>query len=122
MTTPSRQKLIRLLAVDLDGTLLNSSSEVSSANRQALAAAVEKGVQVVIVTGRRFHSALQFVRQVPSPVTLISSNGARITDSRGEVQHTNFLRCQVAREILGATRDYRPYAVAMFDIPGRGQV
>jgi Cof subfamily protein (haloacid dehalogenase superfamily) len=122
MTTPGRQKLIRLLAVDLDGTLLNSSSEVSSANRQALAAAVEKGVQVVIVTGRRFHSALQFVRQVPSPVTLISSNGARITDSCGEVHHRNFLPRQIARQILGAARDYRPYAVAMFDIPGRGQV
>ncbi len=122
MTTPSRQKLIRLLAVDLDGTLLNSSSEVSSANRQALAAAVEKGVQVVIVTGRRFHSAMEFVRHVSSPVTLISSNGARITDSSGEVHYRNFLPRQIARQILGAARDYRPYAVAMFDIPGHGQV
>jgi len=122
MTAPSKQSPIRLLAVDLDGTLLNSRSEVSSANRQALLAAVERGVQVVVVTGRRFHSAMQFVRQVPSPVTLISSNGARITDSCGEVHHRNFLSRQVARQILGATRDYRPYAVAMFDIPGRGQV
>jgi len=122
MTTPVKQRPIRLLAVDLDGTLLNSRSEVSSANRQALVTAVERGIQVVIVTGRRFHSAMQFVRQVPSPVTLISSNGARITDSCGEVHHRNFLPRQVARQILEATRDYRPYAVAMFDIPGRGQV
>jgi 5-amino-6-(5-phospho-D-ribitylamino)uracil phosphatase len=122
MTMPSRQNLIRLLAVDLDGTLLNSRSEVSSANRQALASAVERGVQLVIVTGRRFHSAMQFVRHVPSPVTLISSNGARITDSWGEVYHRNFLPCHVASQVLGAARDYRPYAVAMFDIPGRGQV
>jgi 5-amino-6-(5-phospho-D-ribitylamino)uracil phosphatase len=122
MTKPGSQSSIRLLAVDLDGTLLNSRSEVSAANRQALVAAVERGVQLVIVTGRRFHSALQFVRQVPSPVTLISSNGARITDSCGEVHHRNFLPCQVAREILGAAGDYRPYAVAMFDIPGCGQV
>jgi len=122
MTTPGRQSLVRLLAVDLDGTLLNSKSEVSSVNREALVAAVERGVQVVIVTGRRFHSAMQFVRQVPSPVTLISSNGARITDSCGEVYHRNFLPGQVACQILGVARDYRPYAVAMFDIPGRGQV
>ena len=122
VTAPNKQNPIRLLAVDLDGTLLNSSSDVSSASRQALVAAVERGVQVVIVTGRRFHSAMQFVRQVPFAVSLISSNGARITDSRGEVQHTNFLPCQVARQILRAARDYRPYAVAMFDIPGRGQV
>jgi 5-amino-6-(5-phospho-D-ribitylamino)uracil phosphatase len=122
MTMPTRQSRIRLLALDLDGTLLNSVSEVSSANRQALAAAVEKGIQVVIVTGRRFHSAMQFVRHVPSPVTLISSNGARITDSCGEVHHRNFLPFEIARQILGAAPDYRPYAVAMFDIPGRGQV
>ena len=76
----------------------------------------------MIVTGRRFHSALQFVKHVPTPVTLISSNGARITDSCGAVHHRNFLPSQIARQILGASRDYRPYAVAMFDIPGRGQV
>ena len=122
MTAPSRQSMIRLLAVDLDGTLLNSRSEVSSANREALVAAVERGIQLVIVTGRRFHSAMQFVRYIPSPVTLISSNGARITDSCGEVHHRNFLPRRVARQILGVARDYRPYAVAMFDISGRGQV
>jgi len=122
MTTTHKQSLIRLLAVDLDGTLLNSRSEVSSADCQALVAAVESGIQLVIVTGRRFHSAMQFVRHLPSPVTLISSNGARITDSRGEVYHRNFLPYEIARQILGAARDYRPYAVAMFDIPGRGQV
>ena len=48
---------IRLLAVDLDGTLLNSRSEVSPANRQALGRAASGGVEVAIVTGRRFHSA-----------------------------------------------------------------
>jgi Cof subfamily protein (haloacid dehalogenase superfamily) len=122
MNTPGSQSLVRLLAVDLDGTLLNSRSEVSFANRRALVAAVERGVQLVIVTGRRFHSAMQFVTHVPSPVTLISSNGARITDSCGEVHHRNFLPGQVARQILRTARDYRPYAVAMFDMPGRGQV
>jgi 5-amino-6-(5-phospho-D-ribitylamino)uracil phosphatase len=122
MTTSSRQSKIRFLAVDLDGTLLNSRSEVSSANRQALVEAGARGVQILIVTGRRFHSAMQFVKHVPFPVTLISSNGARITDSCGEVQHRNFLPSEIARQILGAAPDYRPYAVAMFDIPGRGQV
>lgn len=113
---------IRLLAIDLDGTLLNSRSEVSPANLDALVAAVEKGVQLLVVTGRRFHSALGFVRQIPRPVTVISSNGARITDSSGEVHHRSFLPRQIALEILRVASDYRPYAVVMFDIPGRGQV
>ncbi|MGD0921356.1 MAG: HAD hydrolase family protein, partial [Terriglobia bacterium] len=44
---------IRLIAIDLDGTLLNSRSEVSAANRQALQAATARGAQVAVVTGRR---------------------------------------------------------------------
>ncbi len=124
MTTDNRRStaLIRLIAIDLDGTLLNSGSEVSPVNRQALLAAAERGVQLVIVTGRRSHSATRFIQHIPCPVTLISSNGARITDSSGEVQHRNFLPWQIACQILETARDYRPYAVAIFDIPGRGQV
>ncbi len=124
MTTDDRPStaLIRLIAIDLDGTLLDSRSEVSPANRQALVAAVERGVQLLIVTGRRFHSATRFVRHIPCSVTLISSNGARITDSSGDVHHRNFLPRQIACQMLEAARTYRPYAVAMFDIPGRGQV
>jgi hydroxymethylpyrimidine pyrophosphatase-like HAD family hydrolase len=117
VTTP-----IRLIAIDLDGTLLNSGSEISPANRQALVNAVERGVQPVIVTGRRFHSAARFLAQIPCPVTVISSNGARITDPSGEVRHRNFLPRRIARQVLKAAQDYSPYAVVIFDIPGRGQV
>ncbi len=120
MTKPSTA--IRLIAIDLDGTLLNSRLEVSLANRQALAAAAQRGIQLLVVTGRRFHSALPFVRQIPCPVTVISSNGARIADSTGEVHHRDFLPLLVARQVLVAAPEYRPYAVAIFDISGRGQV
>ena len=113
---------IRLLAIDLDGTLLDSNSQISEANRQALADAAERGVQVVVVTGRRFHSARPFVEQLPCPVTVISSNGARIGTLQGEVLFRNFLPAPVARQVLEASREFRQYAVAIFDLPGRGQV
>ena len=74
---------IRLMAIDLDGTLLNSRWEISEANRQALAAATERDVRVVVVTGRRRYSALPFTEQIPCPVTLISSNGALIESPSG---------------------------------------
>ncbi len=48
---------IRLLALDLDGTLLNSRGQVSERNRKALEQARERGVRVAIVTGRRFRDA-----------------------------------------------------------------
>jgi len=113
---------IRLLAVDLDGTLLNGKSELSAANRQALRAAAGRGVQVVVVTGRRCHSAKIYVDQIPCPVVLIASNGARIGAPSGEVFHRNFLPRHLARGVLEATWDFRPYAVAIFDTPERGQV
>jgi Cof subfamily protein (haloacid dehalogenase superfamily) len=113
---------IRLVAIDLDGTLLNSHSEISPANRQALVAAAERSIQFIVVTGRRYHSARPIVQQIPFPLTLISSNGALIGTSNGEVVHRNFLPRQTAAAILQAALKFRAHGVAIFDIPGRGQV
>jgi Cof subfamily protein (haloacid dehalogenase superfamily) len=113
---------IRLIAVDLDGTLLNSGSEISNANREALAAAAARGIEIVVVTGRRFHSARRFVEQIPAAATIISSNGARIGSLSGEVYHCNFLPAETALDVLRATRDYRQYAVLIYDTTKRGQV
>lgn len=113
---------IRLIAIDLDGTLLNSRSEVSAANRQALQAATARGAQVAVVTGRRSHSARRFVDQIPCPVTLISSNGALITSAAGEAVYRNFLPRSAARQVLETTREFRPYVALLFDVSGRGQV
>jgi Cof subfamily protein (haloacid dehalogenase superfamily) len=113
---------IRLVAIDLDGTLLNSRSELSLANGQALAEATARGVQTVVVTGRRSHSARKFVEAIPCPVTLISSNGALVTSSSGEVVHRNFLPRGIARRVLEISREFRPYTAAIYHESGRGQV
>ncbi|MEJ2007509.1 MAG: Cof-type HAD-IIB family hydrolase [Acidobacteriota bacterium] len=113
---------IRLIALDLDGTLLNSNLEISEASRQALAAASARGVQVVITTGRRFHSARPLLDSLPCPVTLITSNGAMVRKLSGKVLHRNFLPRTIAVKVLEIAGDYRPYAVAIFDQPSRGQV
>jgi hypothetical protein len=113
---------IRLIGIDLDGTLLNSRSEVSPANQQALAAVTAQGVHVAVVTGRRSHTARRFLDQIPCPVTLISSNGALITSASGEAVCRSFLPRGVAQQVLEVTRDYRPYVAVLFDVSGRGQV
>jgi 5-amino-6-(5-phospho-D-ribitylamino)uracil phosphatase len=113
---------IRVIAVDLDGTLLNSYLEISKANRQALAAASERGIHIVIITGRRYHSARPLLDSLSFPVTLVTSNGAIIRTQSGDLLHHNFLPREIAVHALEAAIDYRPYAVAIFDRPGRGQV
>jgi Cof subfamily protein (haloacid dehalogenase superfamily) len=113
---------IRLIALDLDGTLVNSRWEVSEKDIQALAAASERGIQVVIVTGRRPRSAAPYVEKIPFPVTLITSNGALIRTPTGEVAFRNFLPLAVAVQVLEIVRAYRPYTVVVFDLPAQGQV
>jgi Cof subfamily protein (haloacid dehalogenase superfamily) len=113
---------IRLLAIDLDGTLVNSRWQVSEANRQALAAVAGRGIQIVVVTGRRLFAALPYVEQIPHPVTLITSNGALVRTESGEVVYQNFLPREMALNVLEIASEYRPYSVAIFHLPGRGQV
>ncbi|QJW49215.1 HAD-IIB family hydrolase [bacterium BFN5] len=77
---------IKLLAVDLDDTLLDKSSQVSPRCRDAIKKAVEKGVTVTVATGRMYAAALPFARQLELDVPIITYNGALIKSSlSGEV-------------------------------------
>ncbi|HVA01353.1 MAG TPA: HAD-IIB family hydrolase, partial [Terriglobia bacterium] len=87
---------IRLIAVDLDGTLLNSQQEISQPNRQALQAVARRGVQLLITTGRRFHSARPLLDSLACPVTVVASNGALISSLAGNVWRRDFLPREIA--------------------------
>ena len=63
--------MIRLIAIDLDGTLLDSQGHVPEANRAAIAQALAAGIEIVIATGRRFDFARLVFEQLPTPLTLI---------------------------------------------------
>ena len=67
---------IRLLGVDIDGTLLNPEFQISPADMAALRRAHAEGVEVVVVTGRRHTFALPIVQQLGFDLWVISSNGA----------------------------------------------
>jgi multidrug efflux pump subunit AcrB len=63
--------MIRLLAIDIDGTLLDSHGQLPDANRDALAAASARGVEVALATGRSFHFTRPIANLLPIPLTLI---------------------------------------------------
>src|SRR2546423_9408473 len=67
---------IRLVALDLDGTLLNSRGELSGRNRAAIEAARGRGVSVALVTGRRFRDARPLALELGLDVPVIPHNGA----------------------------------------------
>lgn len=73
---PLRVMSIRLLALDLDGTLLNSRGHITDRNRHALDRAREGGVRVAIVTGRRFRDARPIALDLGLDVPVIAHNGA----------------------------------------------
>ena len=63
----------RLLALDLDGTLLNSQKEITPGVRKALAWAKERGVYVVLSTGRIVGEAAEFARELPCEDLMVTA-------------------------------------------------
>ncbi len=113
---------VRLIALDIDGTLLDSVSEVSEANLRAIAAAVERGIEVVLVTGRRFDFALPIARQIPCPLTMIVNNGALVKSKDGVVHLRRLLPSETARDVLLQMHEFRSVVSVVFDRPRENQV
>jgi Cof subfamily protein (haloacid dehalogenase superfamily) len=113
---------IRFIALDIDGTLLNSRFEVSAANRQAIEGATERGVEVALVTGRRYDFAMPVARQIDAPLTMIVNNGALVRTKQGETLLRHLLPREVAREVIRATEPWRPATIVVFDRPQANQM
>lgn len=113
---------VRLIAMDLDGTLLDSRGKLPDENAQAVAEAAARGVTIMIVTGRRFHSARLSAAGLCCEVEFISSNGALIKSRSGETHYRRLLPARVARRVLGGTPEYRACAGVIFDRPLERQV
>lgn len=111
---------IRLLAVDIDGTLLDPGFQISPANRAALGRAHQAGVEVVLVTGRRHTFALPIAQQLAFELWLISSNGAITRSTGGELFHRDLLPAATARKVCGHMRAFRGNTVLTFDVETRG--
>jgi Cof subfamily protein (haloacid dehalogenase superfamily) len=113
---------IRLIALDIDGTLLDSASEVPQVNRLAIEAAVERGIEVALVTGRRFDFALPIALQIPCPLTMIVNNGAVVKSKDGISHLRHLLPHQTARAVLRLMHPYRRGAAVVFDRVRANQV
>src|SRR5258706_13583451 len=116
--TPS----IRLLASDIDGTLLNPQFQISPADLAALRQAHDSGIEIVLVTGRRHTFALTIAQQLGFDVWLISSNGAVTRSLAGETFHRDLMPREICRELVGAMQDFRGNTVLTFDKETKGAI
>jgi 5-amino-6-(5-phospho-D-ribitylamino)uracil phosphatase len=112
---------ISLLALDLDGTLLDARGNISERNRLAIDNAREHGVRVALVTGRRFRDSRPVALELGLDIPLISHNGA-LTKHAATLQTVSVLPLplEAAREALRVGRETAADALLSDDYEGLG--
>ncbi len=113
---------IGMLAVDIDGTLLNPQFKISPVDRAALRRANELGVEVVLVTGRRHSFAMPIARELGFDLHLISSNGAVTRSMQGETFHRDLLPASTCRKLCILMKEFRGNTVLTFDKESKGAI
>src|SRR5688500_41142 len=113
--------MIKLLALDLDGTLLNSRGKISETNKQAIRKAEEKGVLVTIATGRRFRDARPVALEIEFNAPIITHNGALLKYAESlETVAFSILENETVSEILRVGREFGGDALLSADPHGKG--
>lgn len=93
--------MYKLIAIDIDGTLLNSYSEVSKENKEAIKMAIDKNIYVVLTSGRMPKAILPIANEVCANKYLISGNGAAIYDiEKNEIIYNNYMTKEKVLEII----------------------
>ena len=104
-----------MIAMDIDGTLLNSTGQIPTENLQAIEEAAARGIEMVLVTGRRFDFALPIAEKIPGQPHLIVNNGALAKSLDGSAHLRSLLPRENALQILKATEEFREFAGVVFD-------
>ena len=110
----------RIIAIDMDGTLLNSDGRVSPRNLAALRLAESSGIEVVVATGRRHSYAMRVLHDLhlhPSSA-VVSSNGTVIRTIGSELLHRSHLSLPTAHWLCDHLAEFRNTLVVTFDLVG----
>lgn len=113
--------MIKLLALDLDGTLLNSRGKISEENKIAIRKAEEKGVLVTIATGRRFRDARPVALEIGFNAPIVTHNGAllKFADSL-ETVAASLINTETVSEILRVGKEIGGDALVSADPHNKG--
>jgi len=106
---------IRLIAIDIDGTLLSPEFKISETDLTTLRRVHDQRIEIILVTGRRHTFALPIAQQLGFDLWLISSNGAVTRSLAGETFHRDLLPEATCRELVRVMREFRGQTVLTFD-------
>jgi HAD superfamily hydrolase (TIGR01484 family) len=114
--------MIRLIGIDVDGTLLDARGQIPQANVDAIHDAVRAGIHIALVTGRSYPFARPIADPRPSSIALIVSNGAVERGMDGSRLAQRLLDRDIARAVLESTKPFRHAAALVFDRDADRQV
>jgi len=98
---------IKLIALDMDGTLLNDQHEISEANRLAIKEAQEKGVHVVLSTGRSLRKCEYHADSLALTSYLVTVNGSEIWDDNRELVERNLVKSESIQWMVELTEKHK---------------
>lgn len=101
--------MIRIIATDLDGTLLNNEHKISDYNKKIISAINKKGIKVILSTGRPTSAAIKFLNDLNIETDMISFNGAMITNKKGNILYENNLESDIGKELIDIAKKYKVY-------------
>lgn len=98
---------IKLIALDMDGTLLNDQHEISEANRQAIKEAQEKGIYVVLSTGRSLRKCEKHADSLALSSYLVTVNGSEIFDDKRGLVERNLVKSESIQWMVELTQKHK---------------
>ena len=113
---------VRLIAIDIDGTLLDSHFQVSELNLATLRQAHSMGVEIVLATGRRHTFALPVAQALGFDAAIISSNGAITRSTDGTLFYRDPLPLAATLELIAHMTDFRRNLVVTLDCEEAGSL
>lgn len=112
-------RTIRMIGVDLDGTLLNSEKQLTAYTREVLKKAIGQEVAVVVATGRPFSGVPDELKHFPGIRYALTANGARILDmQKQKVVYENLLSVESSEKVIDILRKH--HAIHEFFVDGVG--
>ncbi|MDL4841803.1 Cof-type HAD-IIB family hydrolase [Aquibacillus rhizosphaerae] len=103
-------KNIRLIALDLDGTLLDENQEISEINRKTIELARQQGVEVIISTGRHYSTCSKYAKELGLSSYLITVNGSEIWKVSGELVDRQLIDVSLVEMLVQLHKKYKTYA------------
>ncbi|ANF45872.1 phosphoglycolate phosphatase, TA0175-type [Priestia megaterium] len=103
----NEKKEFKLIALDMDGTLLNNQQEISKENREAIAKAQEQGVHVVLSTGRSLLTCREYAQSLQLSSYLITVNGSEIWDESGQLVERKLIDASHIEKMWNLTQEHK---------------